>query len=170
MCHHSECNLEVARSSSDVLFYSATSDKLEAAEILKRFNHIILKPSKHGTLHTHTHTRPAIRIRQAHQAAALTEVVLNRGYGIRFCHHPVQQTKACDYYVCSVLGMLRHQFLIAVISLASQQHTVGTSASPLDPLMVCYSSKPEGTGERLHSYLIVSHSKNGNTAMCRSNI
>jgi hypothetical protein len=54
VCHLSECNLEVARSSSDVLFYSATSDKLEAAEILKRFNHIILKPSKHGTLHTHT--------------------------------------------------------------------------------------------------------------------
>lgn len=49
--HHggvTESSLEVPRSSSDILFYSATSDKLEAAEILKRFNHIIIKPSKHG--------------------------------------------------------------------------------------------------------------------------
>ena len=45
-----DCNLDLNRSSSDVLFYSATSDKLEAAEILKRFNHLIIKPSKHGML------------------------------------------------------------------------------------------------------------------------
>jgi hypothetical protein len=64
-----DVNLELARSASDVLFYSATSDKLEAAEILKRFNHLVLKPSKHG--------------------------------------------------------MLRHQFIVAVVFLAGQQHNTG---------------------------------------------